>query len=322
MIMKEAVLQTLRQGDCISGETLAKVLGISRTAIWKCIRSLQREGYQIESFHGKGYRLIGRPDLLLPKEIKAGLRTNLLGQQIAYYQEVSSTQDAAKSLAAQGANEGTIVIAETQTAGRGRIGRDWASPPGGIYLSIILRPAINPSEAIRFPIIAGVAAAQAIEQLTELKPELKWPNDILIRGLKVGGILIDMSAETDRINYIIIGIGINVNTESLPHEIKGIVTSLKTECGKEVSRVQLAQDILVQLESLYQIFEVSGFETIRKRWKALSNTIGAWVSVRGERERLDGRAMDIDVDGALIVQKADGTLERVISGDILGVTGQ
>ncbi|MCL0074395.1 biotin--[acetyl-CoA-carboxylase] ligase, partial [Dehalococcoidia bacterium] len=138
-------------------------------------------------------------------------------------------------------------------------------------------------------------------------------------GLTAGLKIIEMSAETDRINYIVIGIGINVNTESFPDEIRGIATSLKAECGKEVSRVQLVQDILAQLESLYQVFQVSGFETIRERWKALSNTIGSWVSVRGEREQVEGEAIDIDEDGALILRKANGALERVIAGDILGV---
>ncbi|MCL0058549.1 biotin--[acetyl-CoA-carboxylase] ligase, partial [Dehalococcoidia bacterium] len=304
--MKETILHTLRHGGRISGEELGQALGISRTAVWKHITALRREGYRIESSPGKGYSLVSTPDSLLPEEIKAGLRTNLLGQQIAYHRELTSTQDAAKALAAQGANEGTIVVAETQAAGRGRIGRGWASPPGGVYLSIILRPAIKPSEALRFPLIAGVAAAQAIEQLTGLKPRLKWPNDVILEGRKAGGILSEMSAETDRINYIVIGIGINVNSRRahFPEEIAGIATSLREECGKEVSRVQLVQEILAQLESLYEDFQISGFEPIRERWKALSNTIGARVSVRGEREQVEGAAIDIDEDGALILRKA------------------
>ncbi|MCL0038998.1 biotin--[acetyl-CoA-carboxylase] ligase, partial [Dehalococcoidia bacterium] len=165
---------------------------------------------------------------------------------------------------------------------------------------------------------AGVAAAQAIEQLTGLKPGLKWPNDIILEGRKAGGILTEMSAETDRINFIIIGMGINVNTERtrFPEEIARIATSLREECGKEVSRVQLVQEILAQLESLYQDFQVSGFEPVRMRWKALSNTIGARVSISSEGKQVDGEAIDIDGDGALILQKTDGTLERVLAGDV------
>ena len=317
-IMKETILQALRQGGRISGKELGNALGMSRTAVWKYVTALRREGYRIDASRGKGYLLVSAPDSLLPEEIKVGLRTSLLGQQIAYHRELASTQDAAKALAAQGAGEGTTVIAETQAAGRGRVGRGWASPPGGVYLSIILRPAIKPSEALRFPLIAGVAAAQAIEQLTGLKPGLKWPNDIILEGRKAGGILTEMSAEIDRINFIIIGMGINVNTERtrFPEEIARVATSLREECGKEVSRVQLVQEILAQLESLYQDFQVSGFEPIRVRWKALSNTIGARVSISSGGKQVDGEAIDIDGDGALILQKADGTLERILAGDV------
>ena len=315
--MKEKILKALRRGGWVSGAKLGEDIGISRAAIWKHIMKLRREGYKINSSPRQGYLLISSPDRLFPEEIKEGLKTRTLGLNIIYYEKISSTQLVAGELAAAGVDEGTIIVAESQTGGRGRIGRSWASPPGGIYLSIILRPAIKPSEALRFPLIAGVAVAQAIKQLTGLKPCLKWPNDIIIEGRKVGGILTEMSSEMDRINYIIIGIGINANTESFPDGIRGIATSLRAECGKEVSRVKLVQGILTQLESLYQVFQVSGFETIREKWKAHSNTIGSWVSVRGERDQVEGEAIDIDEDGALILRKANGTLERIIAGDVL-----
>jgi len=324
MGMKETILHKLRQGGRISGEELGNALGISRTAVWKYVTALRREGYRIDSSPGKGYSLVSAPDSLLPEEVKVGLRTSVLGQQIAYQREVASTQDAAKALAVQGASEGTAVIAETQTGGRGRMGRAWASPPGGIYLSIILRPDIKPSEALRFPLIVGVAVAEAIEQLTGLKPQLKWPNDIIVAGRKAGGILLEMSAEMDSINYIVIGMGINVNTRRahFPAEIRGIATSLREEYGKEVSRVRLVQEILAQTESLYQDFRVSGFEHIRERWKALSNTIGARVSISSGGKQVEGEAIDIDGDGALILRKANGALERVIAGDVIGVRSQ
>ena len=316
--MKETILRALRQGSQVSGEELGKAIGISRTAVWKYIKELRREGYRIDSSPRKGYSLVSAPDNLLPEEIKAGLRTSLLGQEIAYHREVTSTQEVAKVLAAQGANEGTVVIAETQMGGRGRVGRVWASPPGGVYLSIILRPSIKPSEALRFPLIAGVAVAQAIQELTDLKPKLKWPNDIIVKGRKVGGILTEMSAETDRINYLIIGMGINVNTERtlFPKEIEDSATSLKEECEEEISRVKLVQRILTELESLYGDFKLSGFEPIRERWKALSNTIGAWVSISSGRESLEGEAIDIDQEGALILRSENGILERIIAGDV------
>ncbi|MBT9150119.1 MAG: Bifunctional ligase/repressor BirA [candidate division WS2 bacterium] len=247
-----------------------------------------------------------------------GLKTHTLGSNIIYYEKINSTQRVAGELAAAGADEGTIVIAETQAAGRGRIGRSWASPPGGVYLSVILRPDLKPTEAVKFTLVAGISAVRAIAKLTDLEPKLKWPNDIIVAGKKVGGILTEMNAEMDRINYIIIGIGINVNTRRahFPEEIAGIATSLRAECGKEVSRVKLAQEILVQLESLYEDFGLSGFEPIRERWKAFSNTIGARVSISSGGKEVKGEAIDIDGDGALILRKANGALERVIAGDV------
>ena len=314
--MKEKILKVLRRGEWVSGAKLGENIGISRTAVWKHITKLRQQGYKISSSPRQGYLLISVPDRLFPEEIKEGLKTHTLGLNIVYYEKINSTQDVAGKLAAAGIEEGMVVVAENQTGGRGRIGRSWASPPGGVYLSIILRPAIKPSEALRFPLIAGVAVAQAIGQLTGLAPQLKWPNDIIIGGRKAGGILTEMSAETDRINYLVIGIGINVNTETFPDEIEEIATSLKAECGKEVSRRELIQKILEHLESLYRILQESGFEPIRKMWKAQSSTIGSWAIIRTEREQIKGEAIDIDEDGALILRKANGALERVIAGDV------
>jgi BirA family biotin operon repressor/biotin-[acetyl-CoA-carboxylase] ligase len=320
--MKEQILHILRLGERISGKDLGRRLGISRSMVWKYIRSLRGEGYLIDSYPGSGYLLVRTPESLLPEEIKAELKTDLFGRRIVYYRELSSTQDAAKALAAQGAAEGTVVIAELQAAGRGRIGRVWASPPGGIYLSLILRPEIKPADALCLLLIAGVAVAQAIEQLTGLKPRLKWPNDIIIADRKACGILAEMSAEIDRLNFIVIGIGVNVNTESFPDEIKGLATSLKLARGEEVSRLKLVCEILWQFESLYRVFQESGFETIRERWKDLSNTIGSWVSVISGGQQLEGAALDIDHDGALILKQADGILTRVIAGElVLGQAG-
>ncbi|MDD5093842.1 MAG: biotin--[acetyl-CoA-carboxylase] ligase [Dehalococcoidia bacterium] len=317
--MKEEILKALRQGSRVSGEKLGADIGISRTAVWKYITELRTEGYQIDSSPSKGYALLSAPDNLTPQEIKEGLRTSVLGREIIYYTEVSSTQDVAKSMAIQRAGEGTIIIAERQTGGQGRLGRKWESLPGSIALSIILRPPIHPSEAPLFTIVAGVAVAQAIEKATHLSPQLKWPNDIIAGGKKVGGILAEMSAEMDRVNYIVLGIGINVNTprSSLPADIKAIATSLKEEGGKEISRVKLVQSILEELETLYEVFRTAGFEPIRQRWTVLSNTIGARVTVTsGEGERTEGIATEMDRDGALILRKGDGTLERVIAGDV------
>ena len=316
--MKERVLKALKQYDQVSGEELAKALGVSRTAVWKYINELRGDGYQIGSSPGKGYYLMSAPDNLLPEEIKSGLSTKILGQRIEYFREVTSTQEVARSLAAQGANEGTTVIAEVQTKGRGRIERFWVSPPGGVYFSIILRPGIKPSEALRFPLIVGVAVTQAIEKLTNLSPRLKWPNDVIIAGRKTAGILTEISAEMDCINYIIVGMGINVNTDIslLPAEVRETATSLKEEYRKEVSRVKLVQGILEELDLLYEEFKSSGFDPIRLKWKSLSNTIGAWVRVSSGREIIEGEAINIDEDGALFLRKENGIQERIVAGDV------
>ncbi len=317
-LVKEQILNRLRQGSPVSGEQLGKDIGISRTAIWKHIKELRREGYQISSSPNKGYLFVSAPDRLLPEEIKSGLMTHILGQLVIFHQDVSSTQDAAKMLASQGAVEGTIIVAEVQTEGRGRIGRRWISLPEGIYFSIILRPDIQPTEALKLPLIAGVAVAQAIKEVTNVDPKLKWPNDIFIADRKVGGILTEMSAEMDRLDWVIVGIGLNVNApkDSFSDEIQEIATSLQIENGNPVSRVKLLQTLLSNLESLYDEFKKNGFESTRARWKDLSNTIGAEVAVYSGAELIEGQAVDIDSDGALVVQTKDGNLQRIIAGDV------
>ena len=316
--MKDPILQALRHGNYVSGEEIGKAIGVSRTAVWKHINKLRHQGYRIDSSSRKGYSLVNITNSPLPEEIMEGLSTHTLGQHIQYYKEVESTQDIAKQLAAGGADEGTLVIAEKQSRGRGRMGRQWTSSPGGVYLSLILRPEIKPSEALWFPLIAGIAVAQAIRQLVGLQAKLKWPNDIFVGGKKAGGILIEMSAEIDRLDYVIVGMGINVNTrmKDFPQELKKIATSLRNECGQEISSVKLVQAILTILEHWYEDFSTSGFERIRQTWKEMSNTIGSLVSVNTREASIKGHALDIDHDGALIVQSTDGTPKRIIAGDI------
>jgi BirA family biotin operon repressor/biotin-[acetyl-CoA-carboxylase] ligase len=313
---KREILERLRQESPVSGAELGRTIGISRTAVWKHINELRRDGYRIDSVSSKGYYFVDAPDALLPEEIKSGLKTRILGRQIVYERETPSTQAIAKSLASQGAVEGTIVVSETQSGGRGRVGRPWSSPQGGIYFSIILRPDIKPGEALRLPLVAGVAVAQAIVRNTKLDPRLKWPNDIMIGGRKVGGILTEMGAEMDRLDWVIVGIGLNVNTPSVsfPEEIEETTTSLMEAGGKVIPRVKLLQGILVKFESLYGNLAKHGFEPIRTSWKALSDTIGANVVVTLPSGHIKGLAADIDSDGALILQKDDGTIERIIAG--------
>jgi len=310
------ILERLRQGESISGEELGRSIGISRTAVWKHINELKSEGYEIDSVPSKGYCFISAPDALLPAEIRTGLKTQLIGRDIAYQRETPSTQEIAKALASQGVSEGTIVVAETQSKGRGRVGRQWSSPRGGVYFSIILRPDMKPSEALRLPLVAGVAVAQAMKQETKLEPRLKWPNDIMLGSKKIGGILTEMNAEMDRLDWVIIGVGLNVNTshKSFPADVEETATSLMEVCGRIIPRVTLLQDILFEFESLYEELTRSGFEPVRDKWKTLSNTIGEKVVVSLPNGQIKGTAVDIDADGALILQKDDGSFEKIIAG--------
>ena len=319
MFMRELILRALQQERHVSGEQLGKRLNISRTAVWKHVNELRKKGYQINSSPKLGYSFIKSTNLLLPEEIGIGLETRVIGKRILHYQEVASTQDVAEKLAKGGADEGTVVIAETQTKGRGRKGRNWISPSeGGVYISIILRPNLLPSQIIQIPLIAGVAVSKAIQSTTPLQPSIKWPNDIIIGGKKVAGILTEMSCEMDGIHYVILGIGVNVNTpRTLPATLDGIASSLADECGEPVSRVMLVQYVLSEFESVYTRFLAFGFSSIREDWKRLNNTIGSWGKVSDGEEVVEGTAFDIDEEGFLLVRKENGDLKRIISGDVL-----
>ena len=317
--MRELILKTLKQERHISGQELGKRLNISRTAIWKHINELRSRGYQIESSPKSGYTFIESTHLLLPEEIGLGLNTQVMGKHIVHYDEVSSTQDMAAELARGGAAEGTLVIAETPTKGRGRKGRSWVSPPeGGIYLSLILRPSLLPSRILQIPLIAGVALTKAIKETVPLEPLIKWPNDIVIANKKVGGILTEMSSEIDGVNYVVLGIGINVNIPAslLAEQTAGIATSLAAEYGEYISRARLVRCFLSEFEAIYTEFLASGFSPVRGEWKAANNTIGSWVKVTDGGEEIEGKALDIDDDGFLLVRKESGHVSRIISGDV------
>ena len=316
--MKKAILAHLKRGGEVSGEALGRAAGISRSAVWKHVKELRREGYVICSTPRRGYSLVSAPDFLLPEEIGAGLVTRVLGRSVIYCPEVQSTQDYAKKMAAEGAAEGTVVIAERQSEGRGRMGRAWSSPGGGVYVSLILRPALRPAEATKIPLVAGVAVAGALEESTHLSPRLKWPNDVLIKGKKVAGILAEMGAEMDRLEWIVVGIGINVNTEQadFPEELANSATSLKAEGGRTFERVKILQGILAELERCYDEFQHTGFEPFRRRWKEMSDMIGAEVTVTRGDECEEGVAVDIDEGGGLILENGDGRFQKILSGDV------
>ena len=317
--MRELILENLRREKHISGEEIGKRLKISRTAVWKHVNELRKMGYEIESSPKIGYTFKKSTNLLLPEEIELGLNTQIMGKIVMHYDSISSTQDIAAEMARRGANEGTLVIAETQEKGRGRKGRSWVSfPQGGIYLSLILRPNLMPSQVVQIPLLAGVALTKAIRETVPLKPVIKWPNDIIIGKKKVGGILTEMSSEIDGVNYVILGIGLNVNMPAsvFNEDISDIATSLIDECGKYTSRVKLVQNFLREFELIYIKFLAHGFGSVRDEWKELNNTIGSRVKIMDSRKDIEGDAIDIDNDGFLLVRRENGDISRIISGDV------
>ncbi len=318
---KQQVLEFLRshRGDYISGESLSRQLGISRTAIWKHIQSLRQEGYRIDAQTRRGYCLLATPDCFYPEEVAAGLRTSWMGRHLYYYDEVGSTNLVARELADGGAPEGTVVIAEAQTGGRGRRGRSWLSPPGrGIWCSMVLRPRVTPTHAAQVTLMAAVAAAAAVRQQTGLPPGIKWPNDLLIGGRKACGILTEIKAEMDAIEYIILGTGLNANLEAgdFDPEVRPLATSLLLELGRPVERLPLFQEMLYQLERWYELWQEKGFGPIRRAWKEASIILGREVEVNSWREVYRGTAVDIDAEGALLVRGEGGDVRRFNAGEV------
>ncbi len=300
--MKSKILEALRESkDYVSGEMLSRELGISRVSIWKHISSLKRDGYVIEA-SSKGYCLISSPDLLLPYEFPG------LGGKIHHFPEIGSTMDVARDLAKEMAGEGTIVAAEVQTQGKGRLGRGWISPKGGIYFTIILRPKISPAYAPRINLMASIAVAKAIRNLSGLKAELKWPNDVLIEGKKVCGILAEMEAETDIIKFVNVGIGINANAVITQRG----VTSIKEQLWGEISRKELLSFILKEMKAQQALLTD---EDLLREWRRLSGTLGREVRVIAPGEEIIGRAIDIDAKGELVIKERDGSVKVAVAGD-------
>lgn len=318
--MRNEIRQMLKQqaGQYVSGEEISRRLNVSRTAVWKHIQALKEEGYDIEGHSRRGYRLCAAPDLLLPEELCPHLTTTRLGRCISYLTTTDSTNNEAKKLAAAGCPEGQIVVAEEQVSGRGRLARGWFSPfAKGVWFSIVLRPPFSPQEAPKCTLLAAVAVSRAIRRTTGVECGIKWPNDILFAGRKLVGILTEMSAEMDAINYIVIGIGINVNVEAddLPSELKEIAGSLTMAAGRPFSRVDVLATVLSELERLYDRTINEGFAALLAEWRQESVTLGQAVDVVGSGQKFTGVAEDIDSDGALLV-RTDTGLERVLAGDV------
>ncbi len=319
--MQQEILYTLHKykDGYISGAELADKLGVTRTSIWNHIEYFRKQGYKIEAHPRLGYKLQEVPDRLLPDEIQWGLKTKTIGRNIWAYEEIDSTNNAAWGLAGNGVPAGSVVVAESQTSGRGRLGRNWFSPRRkGLWFSVILQPAIAPSSAAMITVGAAVAVAEAIARYTGLLTAIKWPNDIYINNKKAGGILVELNTELDKIKYAIVGIGVDVNLakNDYPAALRKIATSLMIEGQKACSRIELLRGILTCLDSYCDLVERQEFPVIIEKWKNLSLVLGKRIKViQGER-RLQGQALGIDDRGGLIVRLDNGFNEHINSGDI------
>lgn len=307
------------ESEYLSGQYLADIAGCTRTAVWKHIEELRKEGFMFEAVRRKGYKIVATPEKMTADKINLGLKTSILGRNLHYHDSVDSTQKIAYKLAYENADEGTVVIAEEQTAGRGRMDRQWHSPKyTGIWMSIILRPKIPIPKAPQLTLITAVGVVQAIEEVTGLSPEIKWPNDILINGKKITGILTELQAESDRINSVIIGIGINVNTEKkdFPESIESIASSLAIETGRMVDREKLIRTILEKLEKLYFLYLKQGFFPIKLMWESYAVSIGKMITARTLTGEIRGKATGITEDGVLLIEDTEGKVHNIYSADI------
>jgi BirA family biotin operon repressor/biotin-[acetyl-CoA-carboxylase] ligase len=322
MTIDAQILVAMRKAGngSVSGAELSQRLAISRAAIWARIEELRQLGYDISASPHGGYRLVSVPDVLHADDLRSLLGNNpIIGRDIQVFEETGSTNDIVEKLARDGVPEGVVVFAESQTQGRGRLGRSWFSPPRrGLWFSVLLRPKLRPQAATQFTVAAATALARAIRQVTRLEPQIKWPNDLLIRGRKVAGVLTELNAELDRVKYLILGIGVDVNLTSaeLPPELLEVATSLRIEAGHAIPRAELAAAILRELDVDYARIRENRFTELSDEWEKQCTTIGRRVSIRIGERAFSGFVESLDEDGALLLRTEHGRLERIIGGDV------
>lgn len=309
--MKNKILSILREnGDYVSGERMSEETGISRAAVWKHIKSLRGEGYEIESATKRGYKLISSPDILDAGEISESLKTDFIGRQLFIYDEIGSTNEQAKTMHQE--KEGSVFICEVQNQGKGSRGRGWVSPRGtGIWLSVLLKPEIDISRVSQITLVAGLALCKTIG----MGAKIKWPNDIVIGAKKVCGILTEMNAEPDMVNYVVCGIGVNVNTEKFDDEITHRATSMYMESGEKQGRNEIISRLLNNFEHYYKMFLKGGFKAIADEYKENCTTLGREVSVIFKSETVLGKAVGVDDNGSLVVETEKGKIS-VTSGEV------
>lgn len=320
MTLDAAILSALRASDWSSGADLSTRLGVTRAAIWARIEELRRLGYQIEASPHRGYRLLATPDRLHADDLLARLGlVRVIGREIRVFQETASTSDLLERLARDGVPEGLVLFAETQTRGRGRLGRNWVSPPGkGLWFSVLLRPPLRPQAATRLTVAAAVAIIRAIRTQLPIVPEIKWPNDIMIQGRKIAGVLTELTGELDSIRHVTLGVGVNVNLEAadFPATVAPTATSLRLALGRTVDRPALAAALLRELDEAYAAILEDRFVALANEWSDACFTLGRPVTVTAGQRRVAGRAEALDDEGALLVRTEYGHLERVVGGDV------
>lgn len=321
-LVKVLSLLKSHNAEYLSGQDLSDVLKISRVAVWKHIKKIRSLGYKIESKQKLGYRLVKSTNLLLPWEITSQLKTKTIGKRAYYFDSIDSTQNFAIQIASNSRENGTVVISQKQTRGRGRLGRKWLSPAGGIWLSIVFHPKFDISMSTLFPIAASVALSNTIEKVIRKKSEVKWPNDVTIKGKKVAGMLIDVSIESNKIENLVLGVGINfkVNASRLEKLLKNTdnfygVASL-VENGKYQNPILFVKSFLCELEKIFELLEKGKSKIIIDDWTKKSSTIGKSVSVSTSDGKINGKAIKLDNDGALIV-KTNNQFQRVLAGDVI-----
>lgn len=320
-MMEREILSMLRReaGTHVSGQMISRRLGVSRTAVWKAVESMRKRGFCIDSSPSRGYRLEAGPERLEGLDIEVGLGTRIIGKSVVSFDSVPSTIEIAASLAREGAREGTVVVAESQTGGRGRLGRKWSSPGGvGIWTSIILRPPVSPRDAPKLTLLTAVTIASVLNEHYGLDAQIKWPNDVFVRGRKLCGALTELVAEQDAVRYIIASFGLNVNQtpSRFPAEVAAIATSMRIEADRKFDRPEVFRRVLREFDDQYVHFKKHGGRNILKRWRELSCTLGQRVKVQLREGVVEGIAQDLDDDGSLIVEVDGGALRSVAYGDV------
>lgn len=320
--MKAEILTILKETDgYVSGQELCEKFGVSRTAVWKAMNQLKKEGYQIESVQNRGYRLVKTPDILSKNELVSIRKTEWIGNEIYYYDVTDSTNTRAKNLGEGDAPHGTLVVADKQESGKGRRGRSFSSPAGtGIFTTLLLKPDIRPENASMLTLVAAMAVAKGIERVGGITPQIKWPNDIILHGKKVCGILTEMSAQFDYVNYIVVGIGINVQNEKFDEDIADKATSIFLETGKRVNRAVLIEAVMEAFEHYYALYlETEDLSKIEKEYNAYLVNRNEKVRVLDPKGEYEGKAMGITKRGELIVDTWEA--RRLVSAGEVSVRG-